>query len=212
MKCFKKLTAVLLTAIMSTVSVGNMISASAVEVSENAVYAKRYCFYASENTYIAKLNANVSYNPNLTKCTIDSVGDVGGTFKVNNIEITDTQNMVYMNYTNSSPSKQFGYLGFVDFVSKSTYPSTNDINITSLKNDRGNELAKSNIFIDVLNVGDVNCDGIVNERDFELLQKYLAGAYYIPEAGKLQSDINGDGTIDMHDAVLLLRYFDGYYY
>lgn len=212
MKCFKKLTAVLLTAIMSAVSVGNMVSASAAEVSENAVYAKRYCFYASENTYIAKLNANVSYNPNLTKCTIDSVGDVGGTFKVNNIEITDTQNMVYMNYTNSSPSKQFGYLGFVDFVSKSTYPSTNDINITSLKNDRGNELAKSNIFIDVLNVGDVNCDGIVNERDFELLQKYLAGAYYIPEAGKLQSDINGDGTIDMHDAVLLLRYFDGYYY
>ncbi len=212
MKCFKKLTAVLLTAIISAVSVGNMVSASAVEVSENAVYAKRYCFYASENTYIAKLNANVSYNPNLTKCTIDSVGDVGGTFKVNNIEITDTQNMVYMNYTNSSPSKQFGYLGFVDFVSKSTYPSTNDINITSLKNDRGNELAKSNIYIDVLNVGDVNCDGIVNERDFELLQKYLAGAYYIPEAGKLQSDINGDGTIDMHDAVLLLRYFDGYYY
>lgn len=212
MKCFKKLTAVLLTAIISAVSVGNMVSASAAEVSENAVYAKRYCFYASENTYIAKLNANVSYNPNLTKCTIDSVGDVGGTFKVNNIEITDTQNMVYMNYTNSSPSKQFGYLGFVDFVSKSTYPSTNDINITSLKNDRGNELAKSNIYIDVLNVGDVNCDGIVNERDFELLQKYLAGAYYIPEAGKLQSDINGDGTIDMHDAVLLLRYFDGYYY
>lgn len=212
MKCFKKLTAVLLTAIMSAVSVGNMVSASAAEVSENAVYAKRYCFYASENTYIAKLNANVSYNPNLTKCTIDSVGDVGGTFKVNNIEITDTQNMVYMNYTNSSPSKQFGYLGFVDFVSKSTYPNINDINITSLKNDRGNELAKSNIYFDVLNVGDVNCDGIVNERDFELLQKYLAGAYYIPEAGKLQSDINGDGTIDMHDAVLLLRYFDGYYY
>lgn len=212
MKCFKKITAVLLTAIMSAVSVGSMVSASAAEVSENAVYAKRYYFYASSNTYIAKLNANVSYNPNLTKCTINNVGEVGGTFNVNDIEIIDTQNMVYMNYTNSSPSDKSGYLGFVDFVSKSTYPNINDINITSLKNDRGNELAKSNIYISVLDMGDVNSDGIVNTKDVELLNKYLVGSYYLPEIGKLKADIDGDGVIDTYDTILLMRYLEGYYY
>jgi hypothetical protein len=119
MKCLKRLTSVLLTAIISVASVGNMISASAegTDVSEDAFYAKRYYFYASENTYIAKFNANVSYNSKSTICAVKKSGDIGGEFKINDIEITDTQNIVYINYTNSNPDSQSGYIGFVDFVS-----------------------------------------------------------------------------------------------
>ena len=89
MKCLKRLTAVLLTAIMSAVSVGNMISASAedADISEDAIYVKRYCFYVNENTYIAKFNANVSYNPNLITKVIGRNGDIGGEFKVNDCDI-----------------------------------------------------------------------------------------------------------------------------
>ena len=215
MKCLKILTSVLLTAIMSVASVGNMISASAedTDVSEDAFYAKRYCFYARANTYIAKFNANVSYNPNITICTVNNVGDIGGEFKVNDIEITDIQNIVYINYTNSNPDSQSGYMGFVDFVSsQDIYPDAKDINITSLKNDRGNELAKSNIYIGVLDMGDVNVDGVVNMEDFELLNKAIAGTYEPTVTGLLQADMDGDGEITFKDTTQLLRYLRGTYY
>ncbi|MCM1006906.1 MAG: dockerin type I repeat-containing protein [Ruminococcus flavefaciens] len=212
MKGLKRLTSVLLTAIMSVASVGNMISVSAesTDVSEDAFYAKRYCFYAHANTYIAKFNANVSYNPNITICTVNNVGDIGGEFKVNDIEITDTQNIVYVNYINSSPTNLSGYMGFVDFVSsQEIYPDVKDINITSLKNDRGNELAKSNIYIGVLDMGDVNVDGVVNMEDFELLNKAIAGTYEPTVTGLLQADMDGDGEITFKDATQLLRYLRG---
>ena len=211
MKCLKRLTAVLLTAIMSAVSVGNMISASAedADISEDAIYVKRYCFYVNENTYIAKFNANVSYNPNLITKVIGRNGDIGGEFKVNDIEINDTQNIIYVNYINSSPESQSGYMGYIDFMSQSVDPNINDFNITSLKNDRGNELAKSNIYIDVLDMGDVNVDGVVNMEDFELLNKAIAGTYEPTVTGLLQADMDGDGEITFKDATQLLRYLRG---
>lgn len=214
MKCLKRLTAALLTSIMSVVSVGNMISASAedADVSEDAIYVKRYCFYVNENTYIAKFNANVSYNPNLTMCTVNKIGDIGGEFKVNDIEITNTQNIVYINYSNSNPDSQSGYMGCVDFISSQyTYPDIKDVNITLLENDRGNELAKSNIYIDVLDMGDVNVDGVVNMEDFELLNKAIAGTYEPTVTGLLQADMDGDGEITFKDATQLLRYLRGCY-
>ena len=214
MKCLKRLTAALLTSIMSVVSVGNMISASAedADISEDAIYAKRYCFYASKNTYIAKLNANVSYNPNLTICAVNKIGDIGGEFKVNDIEITNTQNIVYINYSNSNPDSQSEYMGCVDFISsQSTYPDIKDINITLLENDRGNELAKSNISIYVLDMGDVNVDGVVNMEDFELLNKAIAGTYEPTITGRLQADMDGDGELTFLDTTQLLRYLRGCY-
>ena len=211
MKCLKRLTAALLTAIMSVTTVGNMISASAedADISEDAIYVKRYCFYVNENTYIAKFNANVSYNPNLITKVIGRNGDIGGEFKVNDIEINDTQNIIYVNYINSSPESQSGYMGYIDFMSQSVDPNINDFNITSLKNDRGNELAKSNIYIDVLDMGDVNVDGVVNMEDFELLNKAIAGTYEPTVTGLLQADMDGDGEITFKDATQLLRYLRG---
>ena len=214
MKCLKRLTAALLTAIMSVTTVGNMISASAEDsdVSEDAIYVKRYCFYVNENTYIAKFNANVSYNPNLITKVIGRNGDIGGEFKVNDIEINDTQNIIYVNYINSNPESQSGYMGYIDFMSQLVDPNINDFNITSLKNDRGNELAKSNISIYVLDMGDVNYDGIVNMRDVELLNMTIAGSYQPSITGMLQADMDGNGEITLDDSICLIKYLSGRYY
>lgn len=170
---------------------------------------KRYCFYVNENTFIAKFNANVSYNPNLITKVIGRNGDIGGEFKVNDIEINDTQNIIYVNYINSSPESQSGYMGYIDFMSQSVDPNINDFNITSLKNDRGNELAKSNIYIDVLDMGDINVDGVVNMEDFELFNKAIAGTYEPTVTGLLQADMDGNGEITFKDATQLLRYLRG---
>ena len=55
-------------------------------------------------------------------------------------------------------------------------------------------------------VGDLNGDGVIDQKDLDLLSQYIAGNK-VPESTIIQAgDINGDGRIDESDYTILARY------
>ena len=56
--------------------------------------------------------------------------------------------------------------------------------------------------------GDVNGDGVVNNKDLTRLQRYLAG--WAVEINEANSDCNGDGVINNKDLTRLQRYLAGW--
>lgn len=179
----------------------------------NSIYQQLYrcSFYVPENTYPVKINANNLYNPAEVRYYnhgTDCVGlnFIGGTFNVSNVEITDSQEITYINYVSSSPSKEAGYIGFVDFLAYSEPPQ---FTITSIKNDRGNNLALNTVSVNFNIMGDVNADDIVNINDYHLLSKAIAGTYEPTVQGMINADMNGDGKIDFKDSNLLINLLQG---
>ena len=55
--------------------------------------------------------------------------------------------------------------------------------------------------------GDINGDGIVDEKDKDLLRKVIMGTYIPSEKELLRCDVNNDGTIDQRDIVWLEKKF-----
>lgn len=205
MKKSKKILASIMAATVSAVSLCSMFSTSAATKKYN-VYA--YYFNVPENSYIKTFNVNASYDPNKTMLVGSHVGDLGGNFLVNDISISDNSNITYVNYSNSSPNSNSGCLGCLGFKIISGGPT---INITSLKNDRNNNLALSTVQKNLAFMGDVNLDGDVNEKDLDTFQKYLRCAITFNETQLMQADVNFDGIVDDHDATNLMHYLLGNY-
>lgn len=163
-----------------------------------------YYFDVPENTYVKTCNANVSYNPNNVEFVRSSNGNLGGTFSVSNIGITDTSKKTYVEYSNASPSSQSGSLGCVTLKTTSSIPS---FSVTLVKNDRNNTLVTSTVKVNRVLMGDVNLDGVVNEDDASLINRNLMVGAVIPEPRA--ADVNGDGKIDSIDSLNIVKYTAG---
>lgn len=110
---------------------------------------------------------------------------------------------ITVDYRNSSPTKDSGYLGYVTFKTTSELPS---FEVTSLVNDRGNNLiVDESIEITRILIGDANQDGRVEIADATLILQSLTGnsAYQLTEPGKLAADVNFDGVVTEDDALLI---------
>ena len=204
MKNIKKAFASITVAMVSVFSFCAIPSASA----ESGQY-KTYSYYfdvPENNTYVKTCNANVSYNQNNVEFVRSSNGDLGGTFSVSNIGITDTSQITYVEYSNSAPSSKSGNLGYVTLKTKSSVPS---FNVTLVKNDRNNTLVTSTVKVNRVLMGDVNLDGVVNNEDVELLNKNLMVGTELSEPRA--ADVNGDGNIDSVDSLSILKYTLGVY-
>ncbi len=57
--------------------------------------------------------------------------------------------------------------------------------------------------------GDLNGDGVINEKDADLLDKYLSGEIQLTEEQKKLADTNGDGVVDDKDYDILNQYING---
>ena len=58
--------------------------------------------------------------------------------------------------------------------------------------------------------GDINMDGIVDENDAELLQRWYMGGTNFTDEQIDRMDVNGDGHTDAKDLTHLRRYLDGW--
>lgn len=58
-------------------------------------------------------------------------------------------------------------------------------------------------------VGDVNGDGVINNKDVAYLAKYLVGTQSITDTQMESADVNGDGFINNKDVAKLSRYLVG---
>lgn len=201
MKSIKKALVSLTAAAVSVASFCAIPSASAAS-GKYKTYS--YYFDVPENTYVKTCNANVSYNPNNVEFVRSSNGDLGGTFSVSNIGITDISKRTYVEYSNSSPSNKSGSLGFVTLKTTSSVPS---FSVTLVKNDRNNTLVTSTVKVNRVLMGDVNLDGVVNEDDASLINRNLMVGAVIPEPRA--ADVNGDGKIDSIDSLNIVKYTAG---
>ena len=201
MKNIKKVLISLTAAAVSAASFCAIPSASAAS-GKYKTYS--YYFDVPENTYVKTCNANVSYNPNNVEFVRSSNGNLGGTFSVSNIGITDTSKKTYVEYSNASPLSQSGSLGFVTLKTTSSVPS---FSVTLVKNDRNNTLVTSTVKVNRVLMGDVNLDGVVNEDDASLINRNLMVGAVIPEPRA--ADVNGDGKIDSIDSLNIVKYTAG---
>lgn len=192
----------------SLLTVYQPVSAEEAESPQQSLYR---CFiYVQENTYPAKINANISYNPDRMEYYNHGTGCMGldfidGTFNVSNVEITDSQKITYINYINLSPNEKHGGIGFIDFFA---YSQPSDFAVTTLKNDRGNDLSPDLIHTVYSLLGDVNCDGVVDMTDVEFLNRTIAGSYMPSRQGFINADIDGNGEISLDDTLDLLKIMD----
>ena len=68
--------------------------------------------------------------------------------------------------------------------------TTNNSNNNNNINDNSNN--NDNINVNLL-FGDVNCDGIINNKDLTSLRKYINGDKELTKQGKMNADVNDDG-------------------
>ncbi len=201
MKKIKKILVSLTAAAVSAASLCIVPSASAGVSGKYRTYS--YYFKAESNTYIATCKAEVGYDTGNTEFYRSSNGDLGGRFSVSNTGSGVTKKIT-VNYSNSSPTKDAGYLGYVTF--KTTTAPLN-FDVKKLVNDRGNNLTfdDENIKIMPILMGDVNNDGRVEIADATLILQSLTGnsAYQLTEPGKLAADVNFDGVVTKEDALLI---------
>lgn len=202
MRITKRVFAAVMAASVAAVSLGSMFSASAAR--KYSTY--HYYFDVPANTYATTCNANVSYNPNNTVYAGSANGNLGGTFAVNDIAITDTSSITYVNYTNSEPTSSAGVLGRLTFKTTTTAPS---VTVTLVKNDRGNNLVTSTVTAVPVLAGDVNLDGTVNDTDVTYLNKYLAGALSFSTEQWRAADVDADGEVGTIDSGRLVQYLNG---
>lgn len=110
--------------------------------------------------------------------------------------------MMYMDYSKSSPLLESGCLGYIAFKTTSAPPT---VEMTSIVDDRGNELKESYVTVKTILMGDANQDGRVEIADATLILQSLTGnsAYQLTEPGKLAADVNFDGVVTEDDALLI---------
>lgn len=203
MKNIKKVLISLTAAAVSAASFCAIPSASAAS-GKYKTYS--YYFDVPENTYVKTCNANVSYNPNNVEFVRSNNGNLGGTFSVSNVGITDTSKKTYVEYSNASPSSQSGSLGFVTLKTTSSVPS---FSVTLVKNDRNNTLVTSTVKVNRVLMGDVNLDGVVTQDDVTLLSRAVMGAAALNETQKRAADVDGNGKADATDALCINKYIAG---
>ncbi len=206
MKNIKKALVSLTAAAVSAASFCAVTSASAEISGKYNTYS--YYFEVPANTYVKTCNANVSYNPNNVEFARSSKGNLGGTFKVSNIGITDTLKRTYVEYSNSSPSNKSGNLGYVTLKTTSSIPS---FNVTLVKNDRNNTLVTSTVKVNRILMGDANQDEHVDIADATAIIQSIGNAdeYGLSEKGKLAADVNFDGMVTGADANLIQELIAG---
>ena len=203
MKKIKKVLVSLTAATVSAASLCIVPSASAGVSGKYNTY--KYVFEVTRtNSYIVECYASTEkeYNSNDTEFYRSGNGSIGGTVSVDNTRLSPSLRRTYMNYSNSSPLLESGCLGYIAFKTTSAPPI---VKMTSIVDDRGNELKESYVTVKTILMGDANQDGRVEIADATLILQSLTGnsAYQLNENGKLAADVNFDGVVTEDDALLI---------
>ena len=131
--------------------------------------------------------------------------ETDGVFKINNEKCVDINTLIEKEYlekdvTNPTTGENGGnFEGQMVCTSSKKSQDGYEPSDGSYKFDGYEYILENESKEDLL--GDVNGDGIVDEKDVELVQKYDAGTGSLTDDEKKRADVNGDGIIDAGDAV-----------
>lgn len=135
--------------------------------------------------------------------------ETDGVFKINNEKCVDINTLIEKEYlekdvTNPTTGENGGnFEGQMVCTSSKKSQDGYEPSDGSYKFDGYEYILENESKEDLL--GDVNGDGIVDEKDVELVQKYDAGTGSLTDDEKKRADVNGDGVIDAGDALKILN-------
>ncbi len=203
MKNFKKALVSLAAAAVSAASFCAVPSASAEISGKYKTY--KYVFKVKrDNSYIVECYASTKdpYDSNYTEFYKSGSGDLGGSVSVNNMRLSSSSRMTYVEYSSPSPLLESGTLGYIAFKTKSTPPS---LTVTSIVDDRGNELKEDYVTVTPILIGDANGDTRVEIADATLILQHLTNPveYPLVNNGPVAADVNFDGVVTKDDALLI---------
>ena len=77
---------------------------------------------------------------------------------------------------------------------------------SQIKLYNGDEVTDTRI---IIITGDMTGDGVINNRDVALFNRYLVNKVTVEDYQALAVDVNGDGYINNRDAAMIARYLVG---
>lgn len=204
MKKFKKVLAVLTTAVVSAISLCSLFTASA-DTTQLKTFRIFHNANASSNItyfdYTINYNSSVTANPSLKTSLLDN-----GYFTSSN------NGKVQATYLGSAIS-QSGTVSTTDFYTPMNVTSIfGEITYNAtIRNSNNVTIDPNSITMNAVLMGDVNQDGVVNIDDVEVLNTYLLDhvGSSMSANGLLAADVSYDGQITSDDSLKIMNYVAG---
>ncbi len=201
MKKFKKILSAVSAALLCALPMANGIVSNAADEAESLNTYKLY-FDVSKNSGISSASFVMDYhNIQIQESTI---GNLGGSIDEGKIKTPDYYEYGVV-YISSKILMNPGTL----FTSKVTTNYDFDSCIVNIRTDAFDNASKvmsvNPITIDVVLMGDVNGDGIVDIRDVVLVNKYIGNKQSV-SINLRAADVNEDGVITEDDSMMMQQY------
>jgi len=206
-KCLKKVMLSLLAGVMCTTSMVGGISASA-----DTTYEKTYrCFFdVPINSKVSSCTFDMYYSKNMSGVIAED-GNLGGSVKVYGGGSPGQAPLIcHLEYTSTGTLTNAGKIfsfkiysngNFEDNVSGSYYTSQNISGVT---------LSPDPVTFSVVQLGDVNLDGVVSSADYAITKNSILGSNAtVNNVSTRAADIDGDGVVTSDDAALIQKYLLG---
>ena len=167
------------------------------------------------NPGIASMKLKVKYGTLITLTNITYNAEIGGQFQ----QPQTMNSPVVLNWFNGASNSYGDWIyATLTFVVSETAEAGDcvDISVTYDENDLYN-IAEENVEFAIVNgkieishylPGDINNDGMVNNRDLTRLFQYLS--YWDVEVNEAALDVNGDGNVNNRDLTRLFQYLSSW--
>lgn len=207
-KITRKIVAAMSAAVLSAVPMINSFSANAA-----VTKYKTYVLYnVANNSSIAYFDFKLNYTADVTATTSEKTALCNnGYFSSSNI----TSSRTVLNTYNGAEIGATGKLCSTKFIvpmdTDSIYDVVSRSNVT-IRNANDVTLSPTSIYMEEVLLGDVDLNGVVNDKDAELIIKSLSNpdAYKLNDKQKDAADVynRGDGVTAM-DALEIQKYVQG---
>lgn len=198
-KITRKIMAAMSATIMCTVPMMNSTSASAASAKKNTY--KLY-FDIPSNSGIRMSDFVIDYNNMVFENPV--IGNLGGRIDTGYGTIPDTYETFCVVYDPKTVLANPGTMFSVKFIADDKFDNCT-VNMYTTAYDRSYEIISNNpIDVDIVLMGDVNYDGIVNVQDTVLINRYANGT--LNSINFRAADVNEDGKVNSDDSQMILDY------
>lgn len=198
-KITRKIMAAMSAAVMCTVPMMNSTSVSAASTKKNTY--KLY-FDLPSNSGIRMADFVIDYNNMLFEKPV--IGNLGGGIDTGYAPIPDTYEEFCVVYDPKTVLTNPGTMFSVKFIADDKFDNCT-VGMYINAYDRSFGIMSNNpINVDIVLMGDVNHDGIVNIQDTVLINRYANGT--LDSINFRAADVNEDGKVNSDDSQMILDY------
>lgn len=198
-KITRKIMVAMSAAVMCTVSMMNSASASAASAKKNTY--KLY-FDLPGNSGIRMADFVIDYNNMVFENPV--IGNLGGMIDTGYVTIPDSYDEFCVVYDTKAVLTNPGTMFNVKFIADDKFDNCT-VGMYTNAYDRSFSIMNNNpIDVDIVLMGDVNHDDIVNIQDTVLINRYANGT--LDSIDFRAADVNEDGEVNSDDSQMILNY------